>query len=112
MRKKEFTQLFGSRLANVYKIYSRLDAAFARWLKGRGMPAIVVIWVVRVLKVLSAGVLLYVAFWVTLVFVGFFGLLAFLRFDDSDEDPVAGFQSEKLFPDHHSPKNSHDSKFD
>lgn len=112
MRKKECTQLVGRRLASIFKIYSRLDAALARWLRGRGMPAIVVIWVVRVLKTLSAGVLLYVAFWVTLFFVGFFGLLAFLTFDDSDEGPVAEFQSEKLFPDHHSPTNSHDSKFD
>ncbi len=112
MRKKEFTQLLGRRLAVVYKFYSRLDAAFVRWLRGRGLPAIVVIWIVRLLKILSAGVLLYVAFWLALFFVSFFGLLAFLRFDESDKDPVAGFQSEKLFPDHHSPKNSHDSKFD
>ena len=112
MRKKGFTQPFGRRMAIVYKVYSRLDAAFVHWLRERGIPSTVVVLAVRALKILSAGVLLYVAFWVTLFFVGFFGLLAFLSFDDSDEDPVAGFQSEKLFPDHHSPKNSHDSKFD
>lgn len=112
MKKKGFAQRSGRRLAVVYKIYSHREASFACWLRVKGMPSIVVTWVVRGLKLILAGVLLYVTFWGTLIFIGCLGLSAFLRYYDSDEDTVVGFQGDKLFPDHYSPKNSQDSKFD
>lgn len=111
MKKKGFAQRLGRGLGFVYKKYSHKEASFASWLRGRGMPSTAVNWVVRALKLMVVGVLLYVAFWGALFFVGCLGLWAFLRSTDSDEDVVVGFQGDKLFPNQHSPKNSHDSKF-
>ncbi|OPA89693.1 hypothetical protein BFW86_14565 [Pseudomonas fluorescens] len=111
MKKKGFAQDLGRRFAVVYKKYSHRETSFSRWLREKGVKSTVAVWVVRALNSIVVGVLLYVAFWGTLFFVGCLGISAFLRSKGSDEDPVVGFQSDKLFPDHHSPKNSHDSKF-
>ncbi|NMZ34017.1 DUF3742 family protein [Pseudomonas proteolytica] len=112
MEKKGFAHRVGYRLGRFLRAYTRRETLIGRWLKMKGVPSVITITMIWIVKLLLLGALLYFVFWLGLLLIGFvvFGVL--LRPEPDAADSVVGFDGDKLFPDHNTPQNSNDPKYD
>jgi len=102
----------GFRLGRFSGRYLRAEDTAMGWLKGKGVPAVLVgilKWSVRLVFV---GCFLYLAFWMALLIVGLLALRGLKRGKSDCGGEIVDYDVEELCPDPHAPKYIHDPRFD
>lgn len=112
MEKKGFSHRVGYRLGRGLRAYTRQEALIVKWLEVKGIPSVITAAMIWIVKLLLLGALLYFVFWLALLLIGLFIVGVLLRPGPDAADSVVGFDGDKLFPDHNTPQNSNDPKYD
>lgn len=74
MEKKGFAHRVGYRLGWFLRAYTRRETLIGRWLKMKGIPSVITITMIWIVKLLLLGALLYFTFWAAL----FYAILVFV----------------------------------
>ncbi|HCM5830653.1 DUF3742 family protein [Klebsiella pneumoniae] len=84
----------GQWLGHRYRALLRQEARFAGWLAAQGVPLKVARWLPLTVKLAAGLVLLYVAFWLALLFLGIVVLanasVSHTHGDEDDDWPLGG----------------------